>query len=534
MTQDRLGASTGLRHGLRITLRERRDPGPVAGQRTRTPGAVGEGHTRAVLDLTIRLAEVMLSSGSGTADVVATAQDVAQAYRLTDCVVDITATTIIVSALPTAESPPVTIARSVRTRATDYTRLAEVDLLVQQIASGDVTAEQAHEAMDELTRRPHPYPLWMATAAWAGFAFGVAMMLGGTWLTCVLSALTAASVVRLTGLLNRLGFPAFFQHLSGAAIATLVAVAAYRFAGQGPTTLVATGIMVLLSGLVLVGALQDAVTGYMLTALSRIGEALFLTSGIVIGILTGLQIASHAGITIQLYVDATETFVIPHQPLPILFAVLGAGLAVASYAPPRMVPKAVVAAGLAELVLISLSTAGFDHVFAVGIAAVGVGLLATVTSIRRQAPALVTATAGIMPMLPGLAVFRAVFYFAADNNLGDAHTQLLAATTTAFALGCGVVLGELVGSAFQRRPGQILRPRTNHQTCPEPTLDRYSPATVALPTITIDRSELRTDRIPIGPRERQWQPPRAQEGSPWQAPPWRPGEVNGSGATDTN
>ena len=34
-----------------------------------------------VLDLTIRLAEVMLSSGSGTADIVATAQDVAQAYR---------------------------------------------------------------------------------------------------------------------------------------------------------------------------------------------------------------------------------------------------------------------------------------------------------------------------------------------------------------------------------------------------------------------------------------------------------------------
>jgi uncharacterized membrane protein YjjP (DUF1212 family) len=83
-------------------------------------------------------AEVMLSSGSGTADVVATARDVAQAYELIDCVVDITFTTIIVSAPPTADRPPVTIMQSVRTRSTDYTRLAELDRLVQRITSGGV------------------------------------------------------------------------------------------------------------------------------------------------------------------------------------------------------------------------------------------------------------------------------------------------------------------------------------------------------------------------------------------------------------
>ncbi|MBL7315429.1 threonine/serine exporter family protein, partial [Escherichia coli] len=104
------------------------------------------------------------------ADVVATAQDVAQAYQLTDCVVDITVTTIIVSALATTDTPPVTIMRSVRTRSTDYSRLAELDRLVQRITSGGVAVDQAHEAMDELTERPHPYPRWLATAGAAGFA----------------------------------------------------------------------------------------------------------------------------------------------------------------------------------------------------------------------------------------------------------------------------------------------------------------------------------------------------------------------------
>lgn len=421
---------------------------------------MSERHTRKVLDLTVRLAEVMLSSGSGTADVVATAQDVAQAYQLTESVVDVFVTTIFVSALPTADSPPVTIVRSVQARSTDYTRLAELDGLVRRITSGGVSVDEAHDAMDVLTEKPHPYPRWLATAGWAGFALGIAMMLGGNWLTCILAAVTSALIDRVGRLLNRIGTPFFFQQAAGALIATLVAVAAYLFADQGPTALVATGIVMLLSGMTLVGSVQDALTGYMLTAVARLGDVLFLTAGIVVGILAGLQIAAVAGIEIELHVDATEMFVTPNRPLPILLAVSGAALAgacltIASYARVRSVATAAVAAGLAELVLIGLGAAGFGQVVATGIAAVGVGFLATLISIRRQAPALVTATAGITPMLPGLAVFRAVFFFAADSNYADGVAQALAATATALAIGAGVVMGELLGSPLRYRAGRI-------------------------------------------------------------------------------
>ena len=423
---------------------------------------MGDAYTRKVIDLTIRLAEVMLSSGAGTADVVVTAQDVARAYQLTDCVVDIFVTTVFVSALPTADGAPVTIVRSVQARSTDYTRLAELDRLVQRITSGGVTVDEAHEAMDELTERPHPYPRWVATAGWAGFALGIAMLLGGNWLTCVLAAVTAATIDRTGRLLNRIGTPFFFQNVVGAMIATMVAVAAYYFAGQGPTALVATGIVMLLAGMTLVGAMQDAVTGYMVTAVTRLGEAVFLTAGIVVGILAGLQIAEVIGITIELHVDATETFIIPNQPLTISLAVAGAALAgacitIASYAPMRSVAVAGIAAGLAELVLIGLGTAGFGQVVASGVAAVGVGLLATLISIRRKAPALVTATAGIMPMLPGLAVFRAVFYLAVAGKFEDGLRQMIAAAAVALALGSGVVLGEFLGSPLRYRAGRIGR-----------------------------------------------------------------------------
>lgn len=419
-------------------------------------------HVRRVLDLTIRLAEVMLSSGAGTADVVATAQDVVRAYYITDCVVDVFVTTVFVSAPPTTDSPPITIVRSVHARSTDYTRVADLDRLVQRITSGGVTVDEAHQAMDELTEQPHPYPRWLATLGWAGFALGIALLFGGTWLTCVLAAVTAAVIDQAGRFLNKINTPFFFQHVIGATIATLVAVGAYYFFGLGPTTLVATGIVMLLAGMTLVGAMQDAVTGNMLTAMTRLGEALFLTGGIVIGILAGLQVAELMGVAIELHVDATRTFIIPHQPLPIALAVFGAAFAgicftLASYGPLRSALTAGLAAGLAELVLISLGRAGFGQVVATGVAAVGVGMFATFLSIRRQAPALVTATAGIMPMLPGLAVFRAVFYLAVDEEFGEGLEQLFSAAAVALALGAGVVLGEFIGSPLRYRAGRIGR-----------------------------------------------------------------------------
>ena len=459
MAPDRPRGNDRVRRRLRTVLRGH-DPAPLAGQRRRASAGMGDLHTRKVLDLTIRVAEVMLSSGSGTADVVATAGDIAQAYQLTDCVVDVFVTTIIVSALPTADSPPVTIVRSVHSRSTDYTRLGELDRLIQRITAGGVTVDEAHEAMDEITQRHHPYPRWVATAGWAGFALGIAMLLGGGWLVCVVAAVTSAVIDRIGRLLNRIRTPFFFQHAVGAAIATLVAVGVYLYSGQNPTTLVATGIVMLLSGLTLVGAMQDAVTGYLLTSLARLGEAMLLTAGIVVGIVGGLQIAEIAGVSIALHVDATESFLPPSGPLGVGLAVFGAGLAgacltVASYAPMRAVVVAGLVAAVAELVLIELGRAGFGQVFASGVAAVGVGLFATLSSIRRQAPALVIATAGIMPMLPGLAVFRAVFAFAVDGDTDNGLRQMMAAIAVALALGSGVVLGEFLGSPLRYRAGRI-------------------------------------------------------------------------------
>ncbi|CFA02855.1 putative transmembrane protein [Mycobacterium tuberculosis] len=66
-----------------------------------------------------------------------------------------------------------------------------------------------------------------------------------------------------------------------------------------------------------------------------------------------------------------------------------------------------------------------------------------------------TPPAGIMPMLPGLAVFRAVFAFAVNDTPDGGLTQLLEAAATALALGSGVVLGEFLASPLRYGAGRI-------------------------------------------------------------------------------
>jgi uncharacterized membrane protein YjjB (DUF3815 family) len=206
--------------------------------------------------------------------------------------------------------------------------------------------------------------------------------------------------------------------------------------------------------------MQDALTGYMITALARLGDALFMTAGIVVGILAGLQIATVAGATIELRVDVSQSFSVPDQPLPIAVAVAGAALSgacltIASYGPLRSVGTAAFAGGLGAAVFIGLGSAGFGQVLSTGVAAIAVGFFATLISIRRKAPALVTATAGITPLLPGLAVFRAVFAFAVEERFDDGLAQMLAAGAVALAIGSGVVLGEFIGAPLRYGAGRI-------------------------------------------------------------------------------
>src|SRR5665811_504553 len=127
-----------------------------------------------------------------------------------------------------------------------------------------------------------------------------------------LSFLTTAAVDRAQRWLAHRGIAAFFTQVVGGAIPTVVAVGLLAAISAGvpglqgisPSLVVASGIVVLLAGLSVVGAAQDAIDGYYVTAGARGFEVLVLTLGIVVGIGAILAIAQRAGVSMQLTASA--------------------------------------------------------------------------------------------------------------------------------------------------------------------------------------------------------------------------------------
>lgn len=432
------------------------------------PALPQESTVHLVLDLGLRIGEIQMASGAGAADVTATIIAVTNAYGLPHCEVDVIYTSITVSCYRGTEATPITSLRVVRNRSIDYTRLADVETLVDQITAGLITASDAYAELDRITSAPHPFPRWVATLAWAGMAASLSVMLGGTPALALVAAAATALVDRLGRLLNRRALPFFFQQLLGGAIATGIAliVIATRLVPSAELA-IAASIIVLLSGMTVVSSMQDAISGYNVTAAGRLAELALMSAGLVAGVALALYVAQRlvgpaalggAGAS-SLQDFGSAQFVSPALILPVQTlagASTSACFALASYAPPRPLIAAAVGGAIAAAVDALLTLGQVNAVLAASVATTLVGFLGGITARRLRIPALVIAVSGVAPLLPGLATYRGLYELAVRADPAGMSTLMLA-VTIGLALGAGVVLGEYLAQPVRTGLGRLER-----------------------------------------------------------------------------
>ncbi|MDO8107859.1 threonine/serine exporter family protein [Isoptericola sp. b441] len=426
-----------------------------------------------VLELGLRVGEAMLSLGAAAADVTTMIQRVTSAFGLEGAQVDLTFTSITASYDPGSLGVPITVMRVARMRTVDYDRLAKVldlaaDVTTRRVPISEAAAilERAHDDLDVILRAPHPYRPALVTLVLSAMAAAVALLLGGgPWVALVAGATTAV-IDRVGRRLARWGLPAFFLQAVGAAIATAVAVLLLVLVPRLPVELsvlppslvVASGIVVLLAGLSLVGAAEDALSGFHVTASGRVFEVMLLTLGVVVGIGAVLDVSRRLGVALDVVHDlgGTAPFV-----LQIASAAVVAGAwAVASFAPPRAALVAAAAGGGAWAAFAVLRFLHVGPAVASAGAALLVGFAAESWGPRLRVPSLVASACGIVPLLPGLAIYRGLFLVVDDSSsLGAGAQALLGAAMIGLGLAAGVTLGELVAApvrraAWRRRAGR--------------------------------------------------------------------------------
>jgi uncharacterized membrane protein YjjB (DUF3815 family) len=221
------------------------------------------------------------------------------------------------------------------------------------------------------------------------------------------------------------------------------------------STAITANIVVLLAGLGFMGALQDGLTGFYITAGALITEVLLSTAGIIAGVSAGIALGRAVGLDLPTIAPAAVDLRSVTRAL-IGAAVGASAFAYASYGPRRsLIPIALIAAA-AEGIMIGFPS-GFGRTWAVAAAAFFVGLVSYSVSGRLKVPPLVIVVPAVVPLLPGLSIYRGLTLLGEQGNPGAfaGLVALFAAASIAVALAAGVILGEYVAQPLQREARRV-------------------------------------------------------------------------------
>ncbi|MGW5734883.1 MULTISPECIES: threonine/serine exporter family protein [Streptomyces] len=442
-----------MRTMLRMPVAERPTPEPTQRHEDEAGPAVPR-----VLDLTLRIGELLLAGGEGAEDVEAAMFAVCRSYGLDRCEPTVTFTLLSISYQPSLVDDPVTASRTVRRRGTDYTRLAAVFQLVDDISDTDtdVSLEEAYRRLAAIRRNRHPYPGWALTAASGLLAGSASVLVGGGALVFLVAAVGAMLGDRLAWLCAGRGLPEFYQFVGAAMPPAAMGVTLSLVHSQevNASAVITGGLFALIPGRALVAGVQDGLTGYYITAAARLLEVCYLVVGIVCGVLLVLSL----GVMLDATSLQPETAFVATDSRPVIqiLASMALSLAFAILLQQERHTVLIVTlnGGIAWVMYGALAqtSIALSPVAATAVAAGLVGLFGQLFSRYRFASSLPYVTAAIGPLLPGSATYFGLLALA-QNDMNTGINSLTKAAATALAIAIGVNLGSEVSRLILKIPG---------------------------------------------------------------------------------
>jgi uncharacterized membrane protein YjjP (DUF1212 family) len=332
-------------------------------------------------------------------------------------------------------------------RPLDYTDLIGIDDTVEDLVAGRITRNQARDQVARIVSTGHARPRWAVRLGWGLMGIGVALTFGGSPVVCLLAFLAACAIDQTQLLLPAHRIASFYQQAAGGLVATLIAVGASAAdLAVNPSRVITAGIVMLLAGVGIMGGTQDALAGFPVTASARLIDAMMNTAGIIAGVGAGLALCNLLG-------AATTTFEpgasgLARGSVAVSGAALAAaGFAFAAYAPVRALIAVALVGALGEGVLLTVSGTPVGRTWASAAAAVTIGAVCFLVAGRFRVPPLVVVVPSVVPLLPGLDIYRGLALLARGE---DGVLALAAAFVTALALAAGVLLGQYLASPLRR------------------------------------------------------------------------------------
>lgn len=278
-----------------------------------------------------------------------------------------------------------------------------VNAIVDAAESGRLTVSDARVALDKVEHAPPLYPRWFVIAALGVTAASLCRLFGGDWGSVVIAGFAGAiaSWPRLALAAHRVNpvLTAFVVALIGAIVG---GVGVYLGVTASAALCLIAPAMILVPGVPLINGVQDPIRGHATLGVSRLAFAATVLAAIAMGLfaatmLTGLRIpVSGAMIVVRAVQDA-------------LFSALAAtGYSVLFGVPARRAWACVVCGIASHTSRTLLFSAGVDLITGTLVGALIAGFLAATFAAWYRAPPAAFAFPGVVALIPGAYVFRAV------------------------------------------------------------------------------------------------------------------------------
>jgi uncharacterized membrane protein YjjP (DUF1212 family) len=413
-------------------------------------------YTRSVLDLTMRMAEVIFAAGAGAEDATAAMLAVTRAYGLKGTEADITHTLITLTWEDPATHDAITRSRNVRYRTLDYSKLTATSELIAHLIEAPTDVADARKRLAVIVSSKPQVPALVRRIGWSLVGAGAAVLIGGGPVVVAAAFIATFFVDLITSALANRKVPVFYQTVVAGAIGPIVAALVQLVdPTASPSIVVIATIIMLLAGVTTFGAVHDTLSGFYVTGTARMMEAVLITGGLVTGVAGAGLLLGRFGLRLKVDASALPTL----ADLPALLAasvVIVIGFALAVQVPWRAFWVVCLLGALAEGLYLAGIDAEFGQVWASAASAIGVGLAAAVAARIVRTPPLVIVVSALVPLVPGLSLFRGLLELSEGRITG--LLSLLTAGAVAGGLAAGAILAQYVvqyvwgpGRRLQRR-----------------------------------------------------------------------------------
>ena len=330
-------------------------------------------HIRSVLDITIRISQVLFANGAGAEDTVAAMQAVTRAYGLRGVDADVTYSLITLTWENPATFETVSRSRNVKYRVLDYAKLTRASNLITRMIDDPPNLRQARRLVASIVTAPPIYPRWLRSVGWSLVGAGAAFLLGGGLIVAIASFVATLLVDLVSSALAKRRVPVFYQSFAGGLIGPIVAAVVRLIdPGVNASLVVVATIIMLLAGVTTFGAVHDTLAGFYVTGTARLVEAIVITAGLVAGVLGSTLLLGRFGLV--LHIDPASSGSISTLPTQLAASVvIVIGFALASQIPARAFWAVALLGAVAEAVYALSVGAGVGIVFASAAAAVVAG-----------------------------------------------------------------------------------------------------------------------------------------------------------------